>query len=143
MWLQSMGPVSPCFGLLAFAALLGGRVAASLPFFEAAPPRRRCLYLVDLRDAMFLLDKIFLGGKFWGADRKNRRAKQNNSHNQVRCTFSASTKAVADHLLPRSTWDSPTLRPLVLLVALRFRKMTHWGSVTGHITCPITGHLSF
>ena len=28
-----------------------------------------------------------MGGKFWGADRKNRRAKQNNSHNQVRCTF--------------------------------------------------------
>ena len=42
------------------------------------------------QEAMFLLDKIFLGGKFWGADRKNRRAKQNNSHNQVRCTFSAS-----------------------------------------------------
>jgi len=39
---------------------------------------------------MFLLDKIFLGGKFWGADRKNRR--------ENRTTHT--TKFVVHFLLP-------------------------------------------
>ena len=52
----------------------------------AEVPSRHCQ--LDL--AMFLLDKIFLGGKFWGADRKNRR--------ENRTTHT--TKFVVHFLLP-------------------------------------------